>query len=240
MNKHIFSFYYYPKVSSNTFNIHSDESLYQRIINILRMNEGDTFYCFDDSNLYYVGIKNIHKKFIHNMIITQESIKKKSKKIYAYVPFLDREYLNTACYILGQQGVTEIRLIKTDYTQIKEYSEKDYIRFRKLIVQGCEEGRQYVIPTLVPSLKKISDLVCEEPCLYWFYEKGIPLGDNIENINNKDDISFICGPERGFSIEEITLLSKYQSKNSIKLSQSTLRSVDVIYFASIFFSAMNE
>jgi RsmE family RNA methyltransferase len=234
--KHIFSFYYSPK-NKEVFILDSKDPLYGRIISILRMEINDIYICFDKNFIYRVIIIDINKRSIINKIVEKKENKKIGKKVSAYVPYLEREYLNEIFYIAGQQGINDITLVKTDLSQIKEYTEKDYIRFEKLMIQGCEQGKQYVVPQFNKENVLMTELIEKKEKIYWFYENGDMLSSLLYN-NENQEYSFLCGPERGYSHREIDILTNTKKYHSIKLSDSVLRSVDVVKFASVFFKSI--
>jgi RsmE family RNA methyltransferase len=201
------------------------------------MKKNDIFIFFNQNYIYNSLIIDINKKEI-KIKITSSSFNESSKnKVTAYIPYLERHYLDHALYILAQQGIFEIILVKTDFSQIKNYTEKDYARFLKILIQGCEEGKQYQIPILNKETITISKILEQNTSLYWFYENGNPL-NSIFNMPLSEEYAFICGPERGFSNEEIILLNNNKEAHSIKLSKSILRSIDTIHFASILFKSI--
>lgn len=235
--KHIFSFYYKPP-NKDVFIIESKEDLYSRIAMVLRMREKDIYTCFDGKYIYSVLILEINKKNIINKIISKKCYEKLDKYVIAYIPYLEREYMNEVFYILGQQGIDEIQLVKTELSHMKEYSEKDYIRFNKLMIQGCEQGKQYKIPFLHNNYISMEDLINKTEGIYWFYDQGNGLESLLLQSNINQKYSFLCGPERGYSINEVSILKKANNFYSLKLSNYILRSVDVVSFASILFKSL--
>jgi RsmE family RNA methyltransferase len=236
--KHIFSFYYSP-INKEIFFIDNKDDLYKRIVLVLRMQLNDIYICFDKNTIYTVVIIEINKKSIINKIIEKKPNQAVGKRVVAYIPYLEREYANEVFYMMGQQGISDVILVKTDLTQIRGYTEKDYLRFEKLMIQGCEQGKQYTIPRFNKNALSIPELVNKQEKLYWFYEQGELLPMVLQNnyIEEKE-YSFLCGPERGYSQEEITILQKITKYQSIRLSSSILRSVDAIQFASILFRSI--
>lgn len=235
--KHIFSFYYSPNTQDN-FIIDREEDLYMRIAIVLRMSEGNQYICFDSYFIYDVIIVGINKKSIINKIIQKRENNKKGKKVIAYIPYLEREYMNDIFYSMGQQGIDKIQLVKTQLSQVKEYAEKDYFRFEKLMIQGCEQGRAYHIPLLIKKIITIEEMIQKEKNLYWFYEQGVSLNKIFEEEFISQEYAFLCGPERGFSNEEVDVLKNVEHYHPIKLSHYVLRSIDVIKFASILFKSI--
>ena len=231
--KHIFSFYYTPQEEKEIFIIPSKNFFYNRIAVVLRMKLNDKYICFDNNYIYDVVIISITKKNIINKILQKKENRKNKKKIIAYIPYLERDYMNEVFYILGQQGIDEVQLVKTELSQVREYTEKDYIRFEKLIIQGCEQGRQYQIPIFNKKNISIRDLILKEERLFWFYEQGDSLLSVLLENKLLLEYAFLCGPERGYSTNEINMLKENLSFQAIRLSNFILRSVDVINFASV-------
>lgn len=241
IEKHVFAFYYNEDINNNHIIFHHTQELFFRLNSVLKTKVGDTFIFFNEKFIYDVVIDAISKKEISIKVLLQKEKMSPPKKIIAYIPLLHKSYLNDACYYCAQRGITDIIFIKTDLSSKENYSLKDIEKFRKLLIQGCQEGKQFTIPSITFPTQSLYDIIKEEKTpLYWFYENGNKLSSLLmENYHQQaESYSFVCGPEKGFSNREIFLLQSYFPNLSIKLTKYILRSIDVINFATTLFSSL--
>jgi RsmE family RNA methyltransferase len=246
LNKHIFSIYSEEinKEKNEVAKIYFIESkskdLIHRINNILRLKENDEIILFDTKNVFRTKIVDINKKRIKFEIVKSNPIKKQEKQINAYIPILDKKQLEEAFCILGQQGVNEIFFVKFEKDHNRNINEHQIERLKKALIAGCEQGKQFVIPkineNIIPFETMIEIIKSNNETLFYFDKTGKLINDIVQQTKSfKKNISFTCGPEAGFSKREIELL---KDKVGISLSSYTLRSIDTVKFATIFFRAI--
>lgn len=240
MNKHIFSIYFENlNINSDFILIKKDDLLFHRIINILRLKNNEELILFDKDNKLNLSIENIEKKEIKLKIIKKEKIEKPKNKIILYLPILEKDYLEIALFSCGQQGINEINFI--NYQKCHKFGnfEKNFDRLEKILISGCEQGKQYFIPKINKNIISFNEMIEKNKNnLIWFDEKGFSLKDKIkndENFLNKNEYIYTCGPEAGFSENELNILNKDLNKNCISLGKSILRSCDTICFINNLF-----
>lgn len=234
---HLFSFYSAVELLDNNFVLNKDEALFHRIFIILRMKKDDSFFLFDSSFIYKVNIVIVEKNKAVCTVVDKKKIVSEKKKITAYIPLLEREYMNQAIYGLAQQGINTIQFVSTYFQHVGSYSEKDINRFEKIMIAACEQGKQYTLPKLEKKIITMEEMLSTNEIVYVFSEFGMPLQESIK-INSDKTISFFCGPEAGFSEKEELLLRNTSQCQLVKLSNFILRSCDVISFAAIFFRSI--
>jgi RsmE family RNA methyltransferase len=236
--KHIFAFYYDENINQNYVIIKHDHELFFRLNSVLKTRVGDRFIFFNQKWVFEVAVLALSKKEIRINILSQKEKVSPPKKITAYIPLLHKSYINDACYYCAQRGVTDIIFIKTDLSSTEHYSSQDIEKFRKLLIQGCQEGKQFILPSMFFTYQSLDSVIQQGVSpLYWFYEHGNKL--NIQdNIQKAESYSFVCGPEKGFSNREILLLQNHFPHLSIKLNQYILRSIDIINFGTTLFSSL--
>lgn len=239
VNTHIFAFYYKPNIQFDKFIILKNDPLFFRMQSVLRMKKEDYFICFFDIHSWYVTIVAISKSVIECLIFEHKLIVFPQNKIIAYVPFLEREYMNHVLYALAQQGIDNIRFVKTDYSHIAKYTDKDMLRFEKIMITGCEQAKQFCLPVIAKNMWTIEQMCQEEKSVHIFFEQGNKLS-TIVDVQDEQRISFFCGPERGFSQPEIVFLKQQQNIKLVKLTPFVLRSCDVIAFAAVFFRSFEK
>lgn len=238
MEKHVFAFYYDGGITNDRISLHHTGELFFRLNSVLKTKVGDRFIFFDEKWVYDVAVVALSKKEISINILSQKEKTPPPKKITVYIPLLHKSYINDACYYCAQRGITDMVFIKTDLSSKDHYSPQDIEKFRKLLIQGCQEGKQFILPSMFFTYQSLDDVIQQGVSqLYWFYEKGNKL--NIQdNIQKAESYSFVCGPEKGFSNREILLLENHFPHLSIKLNQYILRSIDIINFGTTLFSSL--
>lgn len=235
MSKHIFSFYFFhEKKILNTLEIKKESELFHRLIVVLRYKVSDIFSIFTESYFYTCNIKEITKQKIICTIIETHEIAFNKKKITAYIPLLEKEYLSQVLYTCGQEQIDEIFFVKTDLCHIKKLEQNDFDRFKKITIAGCEQAKQYKIPTIKTEILSIEKINFTN--LYFFSESSTNTIANIIPLS-RNNIGFFCGPEAGLTVKEEKVLKTY-SAHSINLGKNILRSRDVLSFAAIFFRSL--
>jgi RsmE family RNA methyltransferase len=210
--------------------------LFHRLIHVLRFELETEFVLFSENYFNLCVVKKIEKKNIICFVLKKNLIHKNPQKIVAYVPLLDREYLNITLFHCGQQQVDEIFFVRTDLSHKKKYEINDFAKFKKIIVAGCEQARQYTIPIIHETIYSFSEINFNN--FYFFSEKGEQTIQTISYTPLKT-IHFFCGPEAGLTEKEESSLLQNNTVQSIKLGENTLRSCDVLSFASIFFRSLS-
>lgn len=237
MNNHKFSIFFenielFFNKKNNIFEI-KDKNLINRIINVLRLNVCENFIIFNFKFEYLLNIKKIEKNLIFCEIKDKKLIEKNEKKIFLYLPIIAKEKIEEILYICGQQNINII-FVKYEKSYRKINLKENLERFNKIIISGCEQGKQYEIPKIFEKEIEFFEMIKQinENEQYFFYcdfdwKKLIDF--NFSKFI-KNDFYFTSGPEAGFSKKEKELLNNF---NCFKLSDYTLRSVDTINFISI-------
>ena len=234
--KHLFAIFYenIKEINNkNNFLLIKEEKIIHRIKNILRLNENEDLLIFNGNIELILKIINFEKKFINCKILEQKITKNNSNEITLYLPILNKEYIEEVIYICGQQNIN-IQFVK--YEKSKKINLKEnFERFFKILISGCEQGKQFNIPTIYE--KEISFLEMIEKSknesFFFLNENGEKLENLIFNKEKFDrkKISFSAGPEAGLTENEIFFLKEIKK---IKLTNFVLRSIDAINFLSIF------
>lgn len=186
--------------------INKEES--HHLVNVLKLKNNDFISLFNAScGEWLAKITQAHKNATEVIICYQ--IKKTediSKKINLYYAPLK----NTASSILLEKiteiGVTSITQVITDKTTNKPIATDKMVLKLKKAVQQC--GR-LSFPTINTTIQLTHLLNSLTHTVIWLNERQT--GDSLATLlqNYKDDtISFLIGPEGGFSVNEQDMLSK--------------------------------
>ncbi|MDR0677365.1 MAG: 16S rRNA (uracil(1498)-N(3))-methyltransferase [Holosporaceae bacterium] len=131
---------------------------------------------------------------------------------------------------ITELGVQEVIPIISQYTQYKGINVK---RYKRIIIEACEQSKRLNIPKLHNTMK-IIDFLCK-----YDYHFNILVGDwKFAEMKLADALQekciFLIGPEGGFSNDEYNLFKKYRNVVGFKFGKSTLKSeTAAIAFASI-------
>lgn len=207
------------------------------ILNVMRGRVGDQFEVVFNKKIYVMEISSI-KPF--NYIKVNEYVHDSElpcKLILILAPVKGSHFdfaLQKACEL----GVSEIVLINTKYGVVK-LDESKLDRYRRILKEASEQSKRNIIPKLekIISINELSDLHTDYR--YIAYEKdtgGLDylIKDMKKNKIKNPSISFVVGPEGGFSKEEFEKI-RGQGYASISLGKRILRTeTAVCYLCSIF------
>jgi len=118
----------------------------------------------------------------------------------------------------------------------------NYDKLCKCLIQGAEESKNYLFPTLHKTVYNLLDVVNMSDFLIVFYEYAecafVDLTMDYD-VRRTPSISFLCGPEEGFSENEIGQFQRTRVY-TVRLHSLILKSIDVIFYAGIVLSALIE
>lgn len=225
--KHIFSLYT-PNLSEHILLddgtcVIKDEILAHRMRHVLRLVENDVIYLFSNNIVVYGVIIAIEKKSIVIKIKEKKIMSDFQKKIKIYIPLLKKEALEEAVYNATEMGVSEIQLIKTEYSR-KAITDHEFTRLQKIIITGCEQAKRFNIPKLHPLISLQTLNKKEQEMYIWFDPDGKSLFSlclSLEEIK-PNIISIFIGPEADFSATEKEKLCQISEKYT--LTPTVLRS----------------
>lgn len=236
-DSHIFSFYY---ESTHKGYIDHTEDLFFRLKNILRAKPGNKYILFDRLFWYEIITIEINKqKFLYSILNSHKIINSHNTELIAFIPILHSKYLNQAMYQLGKTFVSKIYLIKTELS--KKERNFSFAKLNQYIIQGAEESKNYLFPVLENKIMTISEILSSNKQILLLYEKAATniqeYSKNYDQKNiNDQSISFLCGPEEGFTKEELETLLSSKNIHPYSLHNVILKSIDTIFYTSILLS----
>ena len=167
MKKHLFSFYTENIAKENKkIIIKKENPLFHRLTQVLRYKINEQCILFDHHSYYCLKIESIEKDKITSLIEQQNLIISEDKKIIAYIPLIEKDYLSKVLYTCGQIGIKDIFFVKTDRSHIKNIEAYDIERLEKIMIAGCEQARQYRIPKIHSQVITIKDIIYDN--FYFF------------------------------------------------------------------------
>lgn len=239
--KHVFSLYLknFFDCKLNLFEV-KNKDFYNRLIKILRLKIDEEIIIFDDNFFGNLTISSIEKFTLTLSLIQMHNIKKEDTEINAYLPILEKNYLEAAIEACAQNAIENIFLVKYNNSKNFFNFDKEIIRLNKICIAACEQSKQYSIPKIHNKIYSFEEMLsCKD--LIWFYENANISFQNYLNLKNdlkknlNKTINFTCGPEAGFSESEIQKLNLQHPTSGIRLSNYIYKSWNVIHFSSSFF-----
>ncbi len=188
--------------------------------NVMRRKEGDGVRLFDGKNGEWVGeITALSKKTI--TVSLQEKIKDQpndNRIIRLVFSPIKKNRMDWMIEKMVELGVTEFTPVLFQNTEIRKINEN---RIHAQIFEAAEQCERFTIPTINP-MQKLDHFLRDDSfegknyaCLERF-EDAQPLQNDAEN-----NVSFLIGPEGGFTEEEKKILSKHMQ--AIDLGETILR-----------------
>ena len=221
INKNIPRLYINKKLTENK-TIDLDEKTRHYLKNVLRLSKGREIHIFN-------GIDGEWNSIIFDdnfNLKCSGQIRKQTKKDGPNIYFAVIKGINLKWMIekATELGVNILNPIITDHTFVKDFNEKKLLLNIK---EACEVSQRLNLPTLA-KIKKLKQCLKEiedkRETLVFCNEKRDDiylheyLAENFEN-----NMSFLIGPEGGFSTREYDFLKKNPYVVSVKLNNRLLR-----------------
>ncbi|CAO5677869.1 MAG: Ribosomal RNA small subunit methyltransferase E [Holosporales bacterium] len=183
-----------------------DQSHY--LINVLRKKQNDEIFFFNGKDGEWKGhIFAIHKQGVEIIIDEQTKPHSALKQLILIFCPIKQDRLNLMIEKATELGVTHLKPIISDYTQVKKINEE---KLFKIAIEAAEQSERLCVPTIlkIESLKqflkdcpfKKEDIgFCNEALAYKAINKKESLNSSLKGV--------IIGPEGGFSKDERDVLS---------------------------------
>lgn len=202
--KHEFAIFYSDLPSSvlgSTIQL-VESSMVHRIVQVLRLKEGEHFILFTRYHWARVILQSITKKSCIVSVIAYHVNDMPQINCTVLLPVLKRESLESALYQCAAVGVTTIQLIYTQKTR-SLHGAKELERLQKIIIAAAEQSKNFSFPELV-SPKAFLDVISiyqNHPLKLYADPQGVPLM-TVGIYQKKDPLIFMVGPEGDLTEEE--------------------------------------
>lgn len=211
----------YSEIRNKTILFSPEQS--KKIRKVLRMKPGDKVVAFDNKGWeYVVELEKIRNDETLGKIVEQKLHEKKTNlTLYQSLPKnLKVEFILQKCTELG---VDKIVFWASEFSQIKsELINKEKVsRWRKIAGEATEQSGRIFIPEIslfVGSTKELIESINSKNLVALS-----PKGEYLKTDLDLKNISFLVGPEGGFSPTEMKLFEEKEIKQ-IKISENILRS----------------
>lgn len=188
----------------------------KHIRNVLRLNKDDILVICDGENTdYKVKITNINKNEIITEILDIEKTKTESNlNISLYQGLPKSNKMDLIIQKATELGVKEIIPVLTSRTVVKindkKKESKKIERWQKIATEASKQCRRGIVPKIKDVItfdEMILNIKNEDNIIVPYEnEKNKTLKNTLQNIKG-NKINIIIGPEGGFDIEEVDILS---------------------------------
>ena len=208
--------------------------------NVLRLGQDNTVHVFNGTNGEWETIVSLNNSY---SLVCKKQIKKQIREEgpKLYFSIIKNHNLRWMIEKVTELGVEKITPIVTERTNNKTFSEKKVLLHIK---EASEVSERLTLPKLekknsllniLKQTKQNSDTLffCNEAREDDFLHKSLT------SLNRKK-ISFLIGPEGGFTQEEEKLIKSYSHVRSVKLLDRILRAETAAVLAVSIFTSYTE
>ena len=196
-----------------------NENLSHQILRVLRMNNGDKFELFNNTeNSFLAEITSIKNKEINCKIIKEFTNDQKYLEINVFQSIVKLSKIEIIIEKLTEIGISTFTPIITERTQKKDIdalSKNKIDRLKKISIESSEQSGKTHIPTIKNKINVNQvDFNQTNNVNIIFYEeiKGSIKIDKIDkNLLKNKSVTVFIGPVGGFSLKEIEYFKKQKS-----------------------------
>ena len=223
---------FYGEISENTVIINNEEQ--QHIVKVLRMKSGEEIFVTDGKGNLAKGNLVFEGKKVHLEILEiKEKLPNFSPQLHiAIAPTKNIDRIEFFVEKAVEMGISEITFLQTEKTERKNISIE---KLTKQAISASKQSLRFHFPKM-NDLVKFSDFIKNLNAETTFVAH---CNENLERIHLKDidsreNITFLIGPEGDFSDKEIQILVENGIK-AVSLGNQRLRTET----AGIFVAAWN-
>ena len=223
---------FYGEITGNTVIINNEEQ--QHIVKVLRMKSGEEIFVTDGKGNLAKGNLVFEGKKVHLEILEiKEKLPNFSPQLHiAIAPTKNIDRIEFFVEKAVEMGISEITFLQTEKTERKNISIE---KLTKQAISASKQSLRFHFPKM-NDLVKFSDFIKNLNAETTFVAH---CNENLERIHLKDidsreNITFLIGPEGDFSDKEIQILAEKGIK-AVSLGSQRLRTET----AGIFVAAWN-
>ena len=227
--KHLFAIYNKQLLVSDNNKLASlsERDANNRIVNILRLSEGDKLIIFDKTNFYELEISQITKREIKFTVLDSCKIMRLAPKINLIIGLLKKDNFEKALHNAALLAIQSVQPVYTDLIHKNWWADRYLERFESVMAAACEQSKNFAMPEILPPIS-LSEYLQNAPNDLMVCD---PNGQSLAKSNLKQsEYSIIVGPEAGFSENEISMLEKYSKYSLVNF---VLTSYDAVFAAGI-------
>ena len=223
---------FYGEISENTVIINNEEQ--QHIVKVLRMKSGEEIFVTDGKGNLAKGNLVFEGKKVHLEILEiKEKLPNFSPQLHiAIAPTKNIDRIEFFVEKAVEMGISEITFLQTEKTERKNISIE---KLTKQAISASKQSLRFHFPKM-NDLVKFSDFIKNLDAETTFVAH---CNENLErihlrDIDSRENITFLIGPEGDFSDKEIQILADKGIK-AVSLGNQRLRTET----AGIFVAAWN-
>lgn len=223
---------FYGEISGNTVIINNEEQ--QHIVKVLRMKSGEEIFVTDGKGNLAKGNLVFEGKKVHLEILEiKEKLPNFSPQLHiAIAPTKNIDRIEFFVEKAVEMGISEITFLQTEKTERKNISIE---KLTKQAISASKQSLRFHFPKM-NDLVKFSDFIKNLDAETTFVAH---CNENLErihlrDIDSRENITFLIGPEGDFSDKEIQILADKGIK-AVSLGNQRLRTET----AGIFVAAWN-
>lgn len=213
-----------PLVLGETVALSDSQAHYLR--NVLRAAAGDSVYLFNGESGEFTGqIAVLDKKAASVAVSAQTKPPEHPRSVSLYFTPLKRDCADWLVEKATELGVTRLCPVLTDYTAVKRVNAD---RMTSIAVEASEQSRRLTVPEIVP-LRPLKEVLAlrkkEDGVLFHLDESGAgqTFKQALKDVPADAPVSFLIGPEGGFSNAERALIKETPAAAGISLGSHILR-----------------
>ena len=207
---------------------------------MLRLSKGDSVHVFNgrDGEWETKVNDNIQINLLCKKVIKKQ-IKENGPTLYFSI--IKKNNLRWMIEKVTELGVAKLVPMITQRTNYNNFNEKKVMAYIK---EACEVSERLTVPKLEKKINliKILEHTKQKSDIIFFCNEARGddfLQNNLLGINEKK-VSFLIGPEGGFSSDEETLIKSYNHVRSVKLFDRILRAETAAVLAISIFNSCKE
>jgi 16S rRNA (uracil1498-N3)-methyltransferase len=193
---------------------------YHYLAKVLRLKTGDKIFIFNQNEGEFEGIifeKQI--RILHLIKSPQDFLPSKNIKLVFSIP--KKDACHDILYNCTGAGANEFFPITTKHSVVHGFNLE---RAEKICTEAAEQSERISVPKINPpqSLEKFLSLISKDSKLIFCDEKIKGSSNNLGNINKKDEIFILIGPEGGFSSNEREKILALSNTIRVSLGENIL------------------
>ncbi len=215
---------YCPEISLAQHQFELSDTASSHICKVLRLNSGDPLILFDGKgNSYNATLEIASRKkalvLVHNVLIENTE---SCLSLHLGLGMSKGDRMDYAIQKAVEVGVTHITPLKTKFSVIKldeDRQQKKLQHWSGIIIHACEQSGRTILPALNP-ITPLSNWLGHDAGHKIVFDTEANTA--LSQLEKKDSVSILIGPEGGLCNTEIEMAITHQFKR-IKLGPRTLR-----------------
>lgn len=201
------------------------ENQIHHLRNVLRLEPGDPVQLFNSASGEWLGeLETLTKS--HGVVLLQQQLKPRTIEPNIELLFapLKQEAMHYLVEKTTELGVGRLAPITTEFTQVHKINQEKIARYCIDAAQQCE---RLSIPEIAPlqSLQKALQGWNPEKLLIICLERqdSIPITQLLQQLDPRQEMAFLIGPEGGFGPKDISLLTPHPFVRFCQMGPRILR-----------------